>query len=264
MKSYVYKITNLVNNKTYIGKSNDPHDRWIRHLQQANLKEDNVNFSIIHKAIKKYGENNFNFEIIGEFNSELEAFEAETYFIDLYSSHISKNGYNITLGGEGISGYKHTEESRQKMSIAHTGKIISPETKKKMSDSHIGENNYFFGKTHSEEVKQQLREINIGKSLTEETKQKISQGNIEYWSTHEHPNLGRQLSQEHINKLSKANTGENNPTAKLNNTEVIEIKKLISAGWCNQDIALTFSVPTRLIGRIRNGETWSHINIEEK
>jgi group I intron endonuclease len=91
----IYKITNLINNKVYIGKSINLQRRLKEHKSAPN---DNM---AIHKAIKKYGVENFLFEILEEcFEEQLD--EKECYWIDYYNSYLG-NGYNAAPGGEGAS-----------------------------------------------------------------------------------------------------------------------------------------------------------------
>ena len=61
MKKYIYKITNLINNKIYIGQTNNPKRRWQEH---KNLGYDTKETKLLYRAIKKYGKDNFVFEII--------------------------------------------------------------------------------------------------------------------------------------------------------------------------------------------------------
>lgn len=98
MNSGIYKITNIVNNKVYIGCSKNIKQRWISHKSEAfNEKHIQYNYSI-HKAFRKYGLENFLFEIIEEILDEKEMFEKEKYWIKYYNSYI--NGYNETEGGD--------------------------------------------------------------------------------------------------------------------------------------------------------------------
>jgi group I intron endonuclease len=105
--SYIYSITNLENNKLYVGKTSkpNPYDRWKQHLQLArsfnNLQENNSALSMpILRAISKYGADNFKFRVIEECDDD-KVNERETYWIEKLKAY-GKNGYNITLGGEGI------------------------------------------------------------------------------------------------------------------------------------------------------------------
>lgn len=94
---YIYKITNQINQKSYIGQtSRDVQIRWKEHIQKAN-KLDKNNIQHIHYALAKYGIKNFTFEVIEECPNDL-LDERETYWITIYNSF--KDGYNLTKGGK--------------------------------------------------------------------------------------------------------------------------------------------------------------------
>jgi len=106
--AYIYSITNLQNNKLYIGKTSksNPYDRWKQHLQLArtndNLSEDNSVHSMpIVRAISKYGADNFKFRVLEECAEE-SVNEREKHYIEKYNT-ADGIGYNCTYGGEGIS-----------------------------------------------------------------------------------------------------------------------------------------------------------------
>lgn len=87
----IYKITNKLNGKIYIGQSVHPEQRWEEHCyKHTNYK------SFINQAIQCYGKNNFEFEILGWFENYN---EKEQEFIQQYNS-LAPNGYNFALGGE--------------------------------------------------------------------------------------------------------------------------------------------------------------------
>lgn len=103
---YIYKYTNKINGKIYIGQTNNIQKRKNGHRSAANNQKAHEYNDAFHAALRKYGEENFNFEIVEEIN---EAFgrdylnERERFFIKLFNSHISQNGYNITWGGDGCN-----------------------------------------------------------------------------------------------------------------------------------------------------------------
>lgn len=96
----IYKITNIINNKSYIGQSINIDKRLYEHKYKAFYKTDRSYNSAIHPAFRKYGIENFSFEILEECLLE-ELDEKEKYYIQKYNSLIP-NGYNILIGGQGI------------------------------------------------------------------------------------------------------------------------------------------------------------------
>lgn len=121
---YVYKIANKLNGKVYIGKATDLEARWSAHLLAAEHPEKEKHY-LIHRAIAKYGEDNFSFEKLEEFESEQNALDKEKFLISLHKSNVSRYGpdfgYNLTDGGEGTSGHRHTEETKRIMSQKKQG-----------------------------------------------------------------------------------------------------------------------------------------------
>ena len=105
---HIYLITNLVNNKIYIGKTaNSIVNRWKEHVYDSN--SNNFSNSLLHKAIKKYGESNFKIEELESCDDTL-LNEKERYYIELYNSFFLKGkGYNLTYGGEGAVKYSDKE-----------------------------------------------------------------------------------------------------------------------------------------------------------
>ena len=95
----IYKITNKINNKSYIGQSVNIKRRWRDEKKVAfNINSERYNCPL-SKSFRKYGFENFNFEILKECEiSELN--EYEEYFISYYNT-LAPNGYNLTAGGRG-------------------------------------------------------------------------------------------------------------------------------------------------------------------
>ena len=155
----IYKITNKLNGKVYIGQSIDIDTRWRQHI---NAKD---NFAI-HNAIKKYGEENFKFEVLLECPADmLNVWERD--MIALYDC-MSPYGYNLTEGGEGC---KCSEETRLKLSNIRKGKHFSEETKHKISESMKGKKRQPF----SAETKKKMSDVRTGIQLSEETRLKMSE-----------------------------------------------------------------------------------------
>lgn len=93
----IYKITNIINGKCYIGQSIDIERRWQEHLYK------NSTCLLLKYALHKYGVNNFTFEVIEECKPE-ELNSREIYWIKYYDS-FGDNGYNLTAGGGGTLKY---------------------------------------------------------------------------------------------------------------------------------------------------------------
>ena len=93
--AYIYKITNKINNKIYIGKTEfSIEKRWAEHCRDSKKKEEKNR--PLYRAFNKYGIENFKIELIEETNNPE---EKEKYWIEYYGSF--KNGYNATMGGDG-------------------------------------------------------------------------------------------------------------------------------------------------------------------
>lgn len=141
-----------------------------------------------HHVTAKHGEHKV--EVLAQWPTEQEAFDHEKFLIWCFRDM----GYpmaNIADGGEGSSGYKHRDETIQKM-----------------QENRIGEKNQFFGRTHSEQTKKIISEAKkadpskpwLGKHMSEETKKKISESL--------RGRAGRKHTEESRKKMSLAHKGK--------------------------------------------------------
>ncbi len=103
---YIYGIVNKTSGKRYIGKSVDPHARFQQHRSSARTGST----SVIHNAIRKYGSDGFEFDIIACAVDE-DINWLEQYYIQWYNC-ISPRGYNLREGGQGG---RHSEETKERM-----------------------------------------------------------------------------------------------------------------------------------------------------
>lgn len=151
MGGEIYLITNKTNDKKYVGqalqyvsnitpKKWGTINRWRSHLREASLKinENSPSWQkdrcvALNHAIRKYGADNFNIEILCVCAVE-EMDEKEIEFIIKYNTQ-SPNGYNLTTGGRGG---KDSESTREKKRLMRVGKKHSEETKKKISAGQMG------------------------------------------------------------------------------------------------------------------------------
>lgn len=182
MQGYIYKITNLINNKLYIGKTSQTVEkRWKNHYYEARrwkkCQDTGADFgynSRLYPAMIKYGYENFTIQLIEAVDS-LEALNSrEKYWVDFYDTR--NNGYNIAAGGTGgfFLGCKHTPEAIEKLRIAATGRKQSPESIAKSADAKRG-------KRASQEAREKMRNAKLGKKTgkhSKEWRQHISEGHI--------------------------------------------------------------------------------------
>ena len=138
----IYKITNKINNKVYIGASKNIKYRWTKH--KFDYKNKKVKKLLLHEDMYKYGIENFEFEIICECKKE-ELYDLEIKYIEKYNTYIyseNSNGYNRTKGGKGGYGNKnslgtqHTEETKKKISEVNKGHKVNRKSIEQLADEH--------------------------------------------------------------------------------------------------------------------------------
>lgn len=149
----VYVHENTINGKRYVGiTKRNVEERWMK----GNGYHRNKHF---YRAINQYGWDNFNHTIVASKLSKEEACELERKLIKEYNTTNPQFGYNNTEGGEGVSGYRHTEE-----------------TKRRISEKMSGDNNpNYMGVNNTPEQMKQLRLANLGSHHSEEHKRKIGE-----------------------------------------------------------------------------------------
>ena len=127
--------------KIYVGETSNFKERINKHLQVS--KRTSSKKYYFQSALAKYGIDAFEYFIIETFSNEAEALSAEKLYIRLFNSKVP-NGYNLTDGGDGTSGYVHTEEHKQKN-----------------REAHLGEKSAWYGKKHSPESKKLMSQIRL-------------------------------------------------------------------------------------------------------
>ncbi len=218
----IYKITNLLNGKCYIGQSKDIEARWQNHRWRYKYQEREHLF--LYQAMRKYGIENFSFEVLEECDEkDLDALEIK--YIAQYRSF--PDGYNMTGGGNGHLGRPMTpegkaalrkalvgrpcsEETRRRISEAQKGKIIPEEqralisefNRKRWKDPQYRAKMLAARKAYrpSEETRRKMSASQKGKKMSAESRRKISEAN-----------RGRIFSKEHREKLRKSHLG-NHPS----------------------------------------------------
>jgi group I intron endonuclease len=172
MFHYVYITTNLINKKRYVG------DHSTNNLNDSYLGSGRL-FS---KKVKQYGKENFNREILEQFETKQEAFDAQEKYIKIYKTHVSEGGYNKDWTG----GWNVMNE-------------CSEQTRQRQSQTRKGKETWMKGKTHTEKSKEKIREarklqIPWNKDTTGMYLQKKT-------------SKGQKYSQETRDKMSLSHTG---------------------------------------------------------
>jgi group I intron endonuclease len=199
---YLYRITNIINGKCYIGQTKSTERRFNEH-------KNGFGSSLLTKAIHKYGILNFEFENLGCIREEfIDLFEQEAI---IHFNSIAPNGYNLDSGG--CKNKRHCEDTKRKLSEARKKRITTEETKRKMSIARIGKkltkeicsniskakkgkSNGLIGHKRSEETKKKISDATKGRVMSEKTKKALYLAN-----------KGIPRSEETKKKLSVISTG---------------------------------------------------------
>lgn len=199
----IYQATNKINGKSYVGQTKFTiEERQLTHI--ANSKKSK---SYFHKAVRKYGFENFKWETLYTCEDKYLDF-MEEFFIRAFNTF--ESGYNLTTGGEGgyirsektkkliseaakkrtgkknpFYGKNHSKKTKQLLSIKckenanpgsfWKGKKMSKEHRKNIGLGQVGEKNGFFGKSHSQETRQKIREARLGSTHSIENRRKMSE-----------------------------------------------------------------------------------------
>lgn len=239
---YTYMIFNCTNGKIYIGQSQNKY-RWAEHLYAAK----NPSYSkhkLVHKAISKYGKNNFEFRIIQYHISLQEVLQAETYWINFYQSNVCKYptglGYNLTDGGEHSTlGLKWSEESKLSFSKATTGEL---------------NNAAIITNEQAQQIKNLLLEGKSTKIIAEMFN--LTQGYIQQ--------IKKGIKRQYLNVSNGIKDIEAiklNGNAKITTEQAREIKILIKQNISISNISKTLNISKWIVSGIKKGVSWKHINV---
>jgi len=198
----IYKTTNLVNGKQYIGRDSRNNPNYLG------------SGPLLKKAINKYGRENFKKEIIEECTSFEHLIDREEYWLNYYDASNNPLFYNLQNSGKGVrligerngrygTGHLYAGE------LSHMyGKSLSQETKNKIGNSNRG-------KTRTDDVRKKLSDANRRRKHSQETRKKMSESQ-----------KGKVFSEEHRRKLSDAKQGDKHPN--FGKKFTIETRKKIS------------------------------------
>ena len=139
-RCFVYIIKNLVNSTYYVGVACDVKIRWRKHIGVAYGSTEKMiaQQCAIHKAILKYGKENFSFKIIEDCATRENALQKEIFWIK-YLSDLKISKYNETTGGDGFG--KHSLERKKKISERHSGEKCSMS---KMTEEKVKEIRFLY------------------------------------------------------------------------------------------------------------------------
>ena len=202
MKHYVYKITNIKENKHYIGvrsAENPSRDLGIKYFSSSS---DN-GFMLEQQEFPE----RFEYKILEVFSSRDLAIAKEIELHDKYDVAVNESFYNRakqTSSGFCRVGTKQSDEAKRKIGLFNKGKVNSKETRDKISNSLSGENHIYYGKRRSKETIEKIRAAKIGK-------------NNPMWGLigELNPNYGRKHSDETIEKMSGRNNHNYGKRGKL-------------------------------------------------
>lgn len=292
---YLYKITNLINQKMYIGITNNYKKRW------ANHRCGNDTSMPIALAIKKYGKENFNFEVL-ESNIPIDAIEDKEKEAIIYFNSLVPNGYNVAKGGfynqlitpkygvdngrallteEEVTYIKNHrnqpfyllyEDFNQKLSYEQFKKIYHNKVYPQIQPC-VEEYQYNFEYScqfNSSKFTPQdiiyLRECYVKglhwKEVYQDYKNYCCEEN--FWKIYTGRNftlvMPEVFTEENIKKHSSKSAGEKNPKAKLTQQQVLDIRKKYKDGTSNQDLYNEYNFVTHTtIRNIINYKTWKSL-----
>jgi group I intron endonuclease len=218
--SAIYCIENTITFEKYIGASADIKKRWNKHKNYLR-KGIHWNF-LLQEDYNIYGKDCYNYKIIQYLPPDKNKLKLmETYWIVYYDSYVEfGKGFNLTLGDYNFYPSKITLE---RMRRAQEGKVLSEETKEKISEFMSSDRNPNIGRKHSEETRQKMSESGKIKIFTEEHKKHLS----ESLSGKNHPWFGKHLPEETKEKIAEAQRGEKSPRFnwQYNEKEIESISK---------------------------------------
>ena len=187
MPGGIYKIRNTVNGNQYVGSAVNLVQRKSMHWTR--LRREVHENGHLQRAWKKYGEENFEFLVVGRcLPDRLLALEQEVM------DHL-KPEYNINPTAGSSLGVQRSEKTLHKISKAKMGRVHTEETRRNMSEAKMGNTNAL-GHVHTEEHRRKIGDAQIGHVHTEEARHKISEAL-----------MGHVVTEETRRKISKAKMG---------------------------------------------------------
>lgn len=240
MKGVIYRLVNRQTGMSYVGQTINLKKRLRDHKSLSNTgdKEDNVR--PIVKALREFGFESFDVEILYESDEfankeELTSLldEKEIFYIEKFNS--IENGYNLTKGGKGMLGLPSSKHQKETVRKLMTGRIVSEkereemsirakkmwtneDIRKRISEKLSGENNPHYGKKYPNRKRPDL----LGKKRSEETRRKISEAK---------KGKGHSQSEETRRKISETMKGVPKSESHQRNAAKAKIGKKVPSKW---------------------------------
>lgn len=221
-----YLITCLPSGKQYVGITGrrNLRDRWKEHVYNSRKR---AKTNALYSAIAKYGPLAFSIESISSYQSWSEACEAEPGLISQFRS-LAPQGYNLMRGGEGRQiGFRPSAESVERSAAKHRGRPCHENTRHAASLRHKG-------RAKSPDHRAKIAAAKTGIPRSQETRRRISvaKTGVSY------------------------NAGPRNPSAKLTEDQVREVKQRLAVGESQRSIARCLGIHYNAIWKIAHNLTW--------
>jgi len=227
-KTYIiYKITNIINGKIYIGVTRHSIEkRLIQHKSDAKRRKQ----CRLHNAMMKYGVDNFTIELIESIQTSdyNVATNREIENIKIYKSLDKTIGYNMTVGGEGVVGHTPWSKGKTKETDA---------TMQKISEKQRGTGNSFYGKTHSNFLKQKWSKERVGEN---------------------HPCFGKSRPDLILKNKNRVWTDEQKKAISMKNSCAIICNELGITYQSVTEMCEKLSLDIRSVHRVLNGKFKQH------
>ena len=235
----IYLITRKDTSQKYVGQSVNIARRWRHHIRGYDLEH-----SRVERAIRKYGVDKFDFQIITELPNDINTLNIhEKYWIKFYNTYEDKNHYNLTPGGD-------------------FNPMRVPEIVKRMS----GENHSFFGQHHTLETRRKISKSRMGIGRGKRNFA-VSESNRRRTGKN-HPLYGRSPSEETLKKQSESKMGEKNinwGTSKLEQYGGLDVLfEAVEQGKTQEDVANELGISVGAIVSYLHTRGYSWITLKKK